>query len=257
MKHKILLATDIKADISYLLKDLFGLLNTSHQKYVSAYSPLNAQDQKQAVNPYEHSEHQELGVELIRIEDQLRLEEKARAYNIELELISNLKNFAQLRRLSTICDLMVWDQSVFSGTDLDVLLQTLDVVECPVLFLPKNWTAQTLVLPFDNSMDTIRMLKSFLGLFNEGLRKLPLSVLATYPEDMGQIEGEKVFIDYLKLFFNDMGIRLMPDSIVSCMEYTPVWDCREPFLLVGKKEVGKNELMMSAKEGRPLFIFKA
>lgn len=256
MKHKILLATDTNADISYLLEDLFSLLNTSHQKYVSAYSPFNAQLEKLTISSSEKSENQGLGVQLIRIDDQLRLEEKARAYNIELDVINDLKNFSQLTRLSKICDLLVWDQSVFNETDLDVLLETLDAVACSVLLLPKKCSIKSLVLPYDSSMDAIRMVKSFLSIFNVNLRKQPLSVLVTYPEDMGQIEGEKVFIDYLKLFFDDMGIRLMPDSVMSCLEYPPVWDCRDPFLLIGKNEVGREELLMSRRQGRPVFIFK-
>lgn len=256
MKHKILLATDTSADIGYLLEDLFSILNTSHQKYASAYSPFNAQLEKLTVSSTRQSEYQGLGGQLIRIEDQLRLEEKARAFNIELDIINNLKNFTQLARLSKICDLLVWDQSAFKEADLDVLIETLDAVECSVLLLPENWSVKSLVLPYDNSKEAISMVKNFLSLFNKELRNQPLSVMVTYPEDMGQVEGEKVFIDYLKLFFDNIGIQLMPDSITSCLEYSAVCDCHDPFLLINKRDAGRDELVVIRRQSRPVFIYK-
>lgn len=257
MKHKILLATDTKADINYLLEDLFRLLNKSHQKYVSAYSPFNTQPDRLAVASSGQLEkrNQGLALQLVQVDDQLRLTEKAKNYNFEFDLISDLKNFSQLRRLSKICDLLVWDQSALKETDVAVLLETLDAVECSVLLLPENWTVKSLVLPYDNSMNTIRMVKSFLSLFNLDLRKQPLSVLVNYPEDTGQIESEKVFIDYLKLFFEDMGIQLMPDNKTSCLENRPAWDCHDPFFLVGKNNADKKELLTNRGQGRPVFIF--
>ena len=49
------------------------------------------------------------------------------------------------------------------------------------------------------------MMKGFLKLFNEDLRNLPLSLLMSDPESELEMEREKVFIKYLKVYFQNIG----------------------------------------------------
>lgn len=253
MKHKILLATDADTDFGHLLEDLYSLLNRSHQKYVSAFLVNEYQLEKVGVGAA-NGKDEGLGGLVANIERELELERKASAYNMTFEVVHGVTNSNRLSSLSTVFDLMVWELSSFQNCDKKTVKKVIKSVKCPILFLPQKWEIENLIIMHDRSLDSVKMMKGFLNMFNTSLRQLPLSVLVPDPDNTHQIESEKVFIDYLKMFFDNIGIQLIYQDPMKGLEREVVFDSAKPLLMFGslsQEQIDNKDLMKF-----PTLLFK-
>ncbi len=254
MKHKILLAVDTKTDISALLEDLFNLLNKTHLKYISLFYPERFVNSKSL----ETSSDESLDSLVKKAEKELTAKEKAYLYNMSLDTTESIKTKSQLSSLSTVYDLLIWEQSAFSAFDSETFKSIVQHIKCPFLMLPKNWEVKNLIILHDGSVDSVRMTKSFINLFSSDFLELPLSILMTELENGNENGGEKAFIEYLKLFFKNIGIQLMCDNAVDCLNQRAVYDSERPFLMLGGVNNNTDDFYTILRgEGKmPMFIFK-
>ncbi len=238
-----------------LIEDMLNLLNKTHKKYVSAFSPQHYHSKNLAtVNTgLQHSSMATLDTLVGDFEFESTLEQKAENHNLDFEWINDGMDEEKLSRLSTVFDLLILEQNAFKDCDIKVVDEILACVNCPILLLPHDWEIENLVVYHDGSMDSVKMVKNFLNLFNPTLRDLPLSVLIDHNSTDYDIETEKVFIDYLKLFFENIGIQLIHGNIFDNLTEQIVYNSNKPFLMLGIEgdEISSQKILES-----PTFLFK-
>jgi len=258
LKHKILLATEHKADLENLLQRLKSLLNKTHSKYLSAYNLAELMKEKlvmangQSLNG--------LGELVDKIEEEAKMESIANDFGMNFELIKSIAGKNRLGSLSTVFDLAVFESSVFDEYDESFMLNILEELRCSVLILPENIELDEIIVVNDGTMDSIRMVKTFLNTFDPELRNLPVSVYLLDPDTNFDIESEKVFVDYLKLYCKNIGVQMLcEDPVKSIIDQVTI-PGRKPFLMPGVTEAAKefNQQMILNKDFRetPIFIFK-
>lgn len=210
MKHKILLATEQKADLDNLLQRLETLLNETHTKYVSAFYLAELQKEKlvasngQTVNGLR---------DLVdKIEEEAKFESLANDHGMNFDIIKSVSGKNRLGSLSTVFDLAVFEASVFDDYDERLLMNLLEELRCSILILPEDISINEIVVVNDGTMDSVRMVKSFLNMFDPELRNLPVSVYLLDPDTNFDIETEKVFVDYLKLYCKNIGVQMLCDD---------------------------------------------
>lgn len=254
MKHKILLATNATEELDNLLRDLSNLLNETHKKYISAFSPKNFQSkQLVTVNAGAGNGSASLDHLVSDFDRDLALKELAADRRMDFQWIHEALDHERLSSLSTVSDLLILEQEAFSDSDVSIFDEILNAVKCPILLLPKDWEIENLVVFHDGSMDSVKMVKDFINLFHSSLRDLPLSVLISDPLGDYDIEGEKVFIDYLKLFFNDIGIQKIQGHLMDNLTQSIVYDSSKPFLMLGVEDNGVSSQNILES---PTFLFK-
>jgi len=258
VKHKILLATEHKADLDHLLQRLKTLLNDTHSKYVSAFYLPELQKEKLVAANGQHVNGLRDLVD--KIEEEAKYESIANDRGMNFDFISSVAGKNRLGSLSTVFDLAVFESSVFDSYDENLLMNVLDELRCSILILPDEVSLNELVVVNDGTMDSIRMVKSFLNMFNTQLRELPVSVYMLDPDTNFNIESEKVFVDYLKLYCKNIGVQMLcEDPIKSIVDQLSTPGIK-PFLMPGLSEDAKefNQQMILNKDFRstPIFIFK-
>lgn len=254
MKHKILLATNPSPDFDNLIKDLLNLLNTTHEKYVTAFSPKNYESsQLVAVNSGFSNSTTDLDHFVEDVEIEALLQQKAEEYDVNFQWLGDPLDEERLTSLSTVFDLMILEENSFEGCSISVVDELLSVVKCPILLLPRDWEIENLVVFHDGSMDSVKMIKDFINLFNPDLRNLPLSLLISHSDKDYDVDAEKVFVDYLKMFFKDIGVQLIQGNFLDNLNQSIVYNSNKPFLMFGVK--GKT---ISAERiiDSPTFLFK-
>ena len=258
MKHKILLATEHKVDLDDLLHRLKSLLNKTHTKYVSAFFLSELQKEKLVtVNGQSLNGLDDL---VGKIEEEARMESQVNDFGMNFDLIKSITGKNRLSSLSTVFDLAVFESSVFDEYDETFLMNVLDDLRCSILVLPPNIELNELLVVNDGTMDSIRMVKSFLNIFDPELRNLPVSVYLLDPDTNFDIESEKVFVDYLKLYCKNIGVQMLcEDPIKSIIDQISTPGIK-PFLMPGITNEARefNQQMILNKDFRqtPIFIFK-
>lgn len=243
-------------------KDLEGLLNESHKKYLTGIRLAQYLEQKLVLVGASGKEAKsEVSRLLTLLEHSLEMEHLANELNMEFDMFQGRLNDSALIHMSAVADLMVIDRSVldpFCGEGvLDDLVKS---VYCPVLVLPEDKEINSLLMVYDGSFSSIQTLKSFLSIFHPNLRKLPFYVLVQDPDSKKDMEQERVFIDYIKLFFDDIAVQLMADDTVNCLVKSIESIADKPMLLFGGK-AGSEIMNCNAQnrqitEGSPSFIYK-
>ncbi len=254
MKHKILLATNADDSFDNLISDMLNLLNKTHKKYVSAFSPQNFHSKDLVIaNGQDHGANLALDGLVKDYEAEVVLEKKAAKQNVEFEWVSEKMDHSRLSSFSVVFDLFILELEAFKECDAKLLDEILRAIQCPVLLLPRNWEIENLVIFHDGSIDSVKMVKNFLNIFNPNLRDIPVSVLIRQPSKKYDVETEKIFIDYLKLFFRDLGVQLIQGEPMENLDKAIVYNSHKPFLMLGVKgyEISGKRLMET-----PTFLFK-
>lgn len=186
-------------------------------------------------------------------EREVVLAKKASASNIDFEWIHGTLNDELLISLSTVSDLLILEKDAFSDFDASLFEEILSAVKCPTLLLPKDWEIENLVVFHDGSIDSVKMVKDFINLFDPSLRDLPLSVLINHPSGRYDTESEKVFIDYLKLFFDNIGVQQIHGDLMDNLTQAVVYNSNKPFLMLGIKDDNDSSRKIIDS---PTFLFK-
>ena len=230
MKHKVLIAVDQLTDTESLLNRIESLLNKSHTKYLSLIL-LDEIFQESLVSANAASGP---GDKILKkIEYEINFEKEATARWMNLELARDIVSIDQLASQSTVADLMLFERkSLLDNYGEEQLNQLVQAVNCPVAVLPENQEHDSIVVIHDGSRNVVHMVKSFINIFNTDLRSLPVSLFVSDPDNNFQIDSEKVFIDYLKLFFKDIGIQLMDCDAGVCLKDHIKKEQLQPILLM-------------------------
>jgi hypothetical protein len=262
VKHKILIALDERLQQANVFDDMGDLLNKSHQKYLTGIHLTQYLEEKLVlISANNQGVKEKIDNLFSLLEFSLAMEHKANAHNMEFEMFQGRLDDNALRHLSAVADLLVIERKVlapFCGEGvLDSLVKS---VYCPVLVLPEDTKVKSLMMVYDGSFSSIQTLKNFLSVFNPELRKLPFYVLVQDPDSKKDMEQEKVFIDYLKLFFDDIGVQLMIDDTVNCLVNSIESIAEKPMLLFGGKSgadiMNCNPQNRQITDQSPSFIYK-
>jgi hypothetical protein len=262
VKHKILIALDERSWEMNVFKDLQELLNESHKKYLTGIRFSQYLEQKLVLASGEgRAANKEVSKLLTILEHSLEMEHLASELNMEFDMFQGRLDDNGLSHLSAVADLMVIDRKVLAPYCGESILEDLvKSVYCPVLVLPEDKEIKSLLMVYDGSFSSIQTLKGFLSLFHPNLRKLPFYVLVKDPDSKKAMEQERVFIDYIKLFFDDIGVQLMADDTVNFLVKSIETTADKPMLLFGGK-AGSEIMNCNAQnrqitEGSPSFIYK-
>ncbi|MCE7993386.1 MAG: hypothetical protein HEP71_15475 [Roseivirga sp.] len=261
MKHKILIALDERSWEMNVFSDLQELLNESHKKYLTGVRLSQYLEQKLVLASGETTEDKEVSKLLTILEHSLEMEHLASQHNMEFDMFQGRLDDNALKHMSAVADLMVIDRKVLAPYCGEGILEDLvKSVYCPVLVLPEDKEIKSLLMVYDGSFSSIQTLKGFLSLFHPRLRKLPFSVLVQDPDSKKDMEQERVFIDYIKLFFDDIGVQLMSDDTVNCLVKSIETTADKPMLLFGGKAGSEimncNTQNRQITDGSPSFIYK-
>ena len=256
MKHKILIALDAHELKPVLFADLRHFLNSTETNLLTGIFLPDYFEKKSGNTIQKRPENL-----VSKVAFEIGMEHEAASFDMEFEMFKGTLDDEMLRSLSTVADLMIVDQKVlqkYGGEDM--LRDLLKFVSCPVLVLPRGMKIESLVMVHDGTVSSVQAVKHFLHLFNPSFRTLPLSVLVSGPSSKNDIQNEKVFIEYLKLFFKDIGIQLMDDEPVHCLVKSVEAASEKPLLLIGG---GRGNQIFCCDTGRkavtdstPTFIFK-
>ncbi|MFY0591116.1 hypothetical protein [Roseivirga sp.] len=252
MKHKILLAANNTVGLEHIFEDLTNLLNKTHKKYVTAF-PIKNYTSKLVLSSNNREANKSLDHLVEGLENVAATEQSAADFNLSLDWINRKVNHKELKILSTVYDLLIWEQSVYEAYDNALLKEIIDAIKCPMLFLPNGWQIENLVVFHDGSMDSVKMVKGFINVFNPSLRDLPLSVLINHDSKSYNVREEKVFIDYLKLFFKNIGVQLVEGDLFEHGNEASPAKMNNPFLMLGINRSGFDpENILNS----PTFLFK-
>ena len=260
MKHKILISIDPRADGPQFLREVKTLLNSSHSKIITGVPIANYLEKKLVLADEEHTRNRP---KLNQVDPKLEVNiiREANRLNMQFKLVKEDIDNAALATLSSVADLLVIDRRILQNyCGEDILAELVDSVLCPVLILPDKKAIDGLLVVHDGTQSSVQAVKYFISLFNQSLRSLPVSVLVSDPKTKQDIMSEKVFIDYIKLFFKDIGIQLMHENPIDCIIQNITQAAESPMLIMG--EVGGDEVLNCNTENRmitdnaPTFIFK-
>lgn len=255
MKHTILLAAASQANLLTLFEKTEVLLQSLSKKYFKAFSLEEAFN----LHPVTVNSAIEPGIDRLvqKVEHELRIEKYARQHGATVEILHDFEDDSTLISESTVADLMMVDSTNLGYDHLKELVET---VNCPILLLPENLDIECFVAVHDANQTSVRMMKSFVDLFNPKLRELPISLLMSDPDDELEMKNEKVFVNYLRLYFKNLGAQHMYDDVVPSLYKFVQNECDSPMLLVS--EIVAQEVILSTQQfdtqvlEHPIFIFK-
>ena len=260
MKHKILIAVDKHSSTELLLAKVQAILNSTHLKYVSAFM-LDGLLERKAVTAGTSKGRMKDDV-LAKIEFEMQFEKEATSRWMNFEVLRDFEDIDQLASYSTVCDLLLIENiHAFEEYESKELQELIEKVHCPVAVLPAEVEHDSIIIVNDSSLDVVSLTKSFLNLFKPKFRELPVSVFVDTPENDSHINNEKAFIDYLKLYFKNMGIQLMDCDAAQCVKEYLNKEHQKPIMLMNSKsmqEFAKQELFKSGPiENLIAFVIKS
>lgn len=213
-----------------------SLLNTTHMKYVSAFKldAVLAPKHVPALKSAEASQNDFLE----RIEFEMNFQKEATSRWMNFEVMREFQGIDRLVSYSTVCDLLLIENvGTFEQYEEKQMQEMIDRVHCPVVILPERVEHDSIIIVNDSSLDIVNLTKSFLNIFKPELRKLPVSVFVETPEHEEHIHNEKAFIDYLKLYFKNIGTQLMDCDAGSCIEEYLHKESLKPIILMNSKSM--------------------
>ncbi|HEY9116894.1 MAG TPA: hypothetical protein VIN11_03655, partial [Roseivirga sp.] len=231
MKHTILLAALTQTSLIPLLEKTDGLLHDAFKKYFKAFYL----EEYLKLKPQIVASAGSLEIDQLvhKVEHELKVEKYAKGHELDVEIIRDVNDESTLISQSTVADLMVVDMADFQNHSVKTdLIKMLKMVRCPILLMPINFSVECFVAVHDGNLSSVRMMKRFVELFGRSFRELPISLLMTDAIDDLEIKNERVFINYLKLFFRNLGAQHMYDDVLPSLFKYIQNECDEPMLLI-------------------------
>lgn len=260
MKYTILLAVASQKNLIPLMEASEGLLNKSIQKrFKVVYLDEMLQKQAVAVGTSEQGRIDKL---VSRVENDLLVEKYAHEQGYSMELLHEVEDELALQSQCSVADLIIIDFDFEDKlTNYNLIKESFSEADCPKLLLfPNTFDFNCLVAVHYASKASVRVLKDFLKLFNEDFTKLPFSLLMDEPEDELEMKRERVFINYLKLFFQDMGAQHIYDEPLDSLLNFIQNECEKPLLMVsselGQEIMESTEFLEAQIPNHPIFISK-
>ncbi|NVJ45927.1 MAG: hypothetical protein HWE07_02335 [Cytophagia bacterium] len=260
MKHTILLAVASQENLIPFMEASDGLLSKSIQKRFKVVF-LDEVLQKQTVT-VQASEQGRIDRLVSRVENDLLVEKYARERGYAVELLHEVEDELTLQSQCSVADLIIIDFDFPDKlTSYNLIKEAFSQADCPKLLLfPNGMSFNCLVAVHYASKASVRVLKDFLKLFDESFTKLPFSLLMDEPRGELEMKRERVFINYLKLFFEDMGAQHIYDEPLDSLLNFIRNECENPLLMVnselGQEIMESDEFLNSPMPNHPIFISK-
>lgn len=215
-----------------VLGELRSLLNETHEKYLTGFRLQDYLDSR--LVPVSARAVPSLKKVLSGLQFEVNMEETAKDIGINFSIHKGELKDDTLKNLSSVADLMIIDRKTLAPfCDEEVLKELIGSVCCPVLVLPETRGIESLVMVYDGSFSSIQAVKSFVAVFHPRFRKLPFSVLVQDPGCQKAVQKEQVFINYLMMFFKNIGVQLMDDETIHCLDRVINTASEKPLLLFG------------------------
>jgi len=259
VKHTILIVTLHSNRLIPLLEVMEDMLHKSYKKYIKAFTLEFAHKPGQLVTS---GKPEAEGIDWLvnRVEEDLKVEKYGAQLGHEVEVFHSAANDFRIVSQSTVADLLVVEvQGYAQYANESGLWPLIKSVSCPVLLLPQSVNVQCHVAVHAAGQCSVHMMKSFIKLFGTHYRELPLSLLMTEPDSTLQMESERVFINYLQMYFQNLGAQHVYDDIANSLFDYVSRECNSPLLLVDQ-QVGK--VLIDQPEANrvlidhPIFIYK-
>ena len=258
MKHTILLAAASQVNLVPLMEASERLLNASIKKSFKVFyleEILNLHAVAAGM-----SQQGEIDRLVSKVENELLVEKYAKEHGFSVELLRHVEDELTVSSQSSVADLMIVDLDYEEHLKEQFLANLFQQVDCPILLLPKKYDFDCLVAVHDASKASVKTLKDFLKLFDENLMKLPFSLLMEEAVEEMDMKRERVFINYLKLFFEDMGAQHIHDDPLKSLYDFVQNECDKPMLCVnnslGMEIVESDEVFSLQDLKHPIFISK-
>ena len=149
--------------------------------------------------------------------------EKARENGIQCEIYNNFRLTTQeVIKQTTFADLLILSYQIFidnvnSLPDSSLLYQLLKGSKCPVMILPDNTRRiDNIIFTYDGKESSVFAIRAFSNLFAGQSKNKPVSILTVMQSaDEERIKNEKLLMDLVKQYFNDVGIQLLESRSIS------------------------------------------
>ncbi|WP_421976821.1 hypothetical protein [Roseivirga seohaensis] len=262
MKQKILIGAGIHSDLEALYQRVSAFLNPQNE-YFFTFLCVDEGVGNELLEAVAYGNKSAHSLNLLKkVEFELKVEGLTVSDNVNVEAFKSELNDSSLAGLSGVADLFIIDSSSYMNqSDWHELIALVHKVNCPVLILPRNTTVNRLIMVHEPEHHSLHIVKDFLKIFKPDLTELPLSVLFNFPEDEGQTENEKFFVDYLKMAFPNIGMQLMVDEPINEFFNELNADTDRALILTGTN-LGE-EILACPKtiadctaKSSPLFIYK-
>ncbi|KYG81914.1 hypothetical protein EV198_2516 [Roseivirga ehrenbergii] len=262
MKQKILIGAGIHSDLEALYHRISAFLNPQNE-YFFTFLCVDEGVGNELLEAVAYGNKSAHSLNLLKkVEFELKVEGLTVSGNVNVEAFKSELNDSSLAGLSGVADLFIIDSSSYMNqSDWHELIALVHKVNCPVLVLPRNATVNRLIMVHEPEHHSLHIVKDFLKIFKPDLTELPLSVLFNFPEDEGQTENEKFFVDYLKMAFPNIGMQLMVDEPINEFFNELNADTDRALILTGAN-LGE-EILACPKtiadctaKSSPLFIYK-
>lgn len=258
MKHNILLAAADKKSLIPLMQGIKELLHPGYEKYFKVF--FHQEVLKGDMVVVGETDNGTMDDLVSQMESEILLEKFASENQMQVDLIKSEKPQTILS-LSTVADILIIDINSYQEKDLtNEFLDFLSKVECPILFLPKDYSIDCLVAVHDGTKDSVKMMKSFLKLFGDPIRQKPLSLLMAEPETEKEMRSEKVFIGFLRQYFQNFGAQHMHDETLPSLFKYVQKECKNPMVIVKEEEamevIHSRDFFETKVFDHPLFFFK-
>lgn len=255
MKHKIILASSTGDRLLGLLKQLSPLLNQQSTKILSSLI-LDEVFDYAVLSDVKKRYARSIDELVNKIEFELNLAREGNNLGYQYEAGNHINDLKGLRSASTVSDLMILGNQ--QDFDCELVKKMMDHMHCPMLILPKNFEMDCLLMAHDASQSSVRMVKHFLNLFSKEFRKSPFSALMTEPLSEEEIQNEKIFINYMKLFFPDIGVQVMYEGFDQGLMQFVQHAGESPFLMMDWSICTDSLIHQFQKMEReiPIFIYQ-
>ncbi len=149
--------------------------------------------------------------------------EKARENGIQCEIYNDFRLTTQeVIKQTTFADLLILSYQIFidnvnSLPDSSLLYQLLKGSKCPVMILPDNIRRiDNIIFTYDGKESSVFAIRAFSNLFAGQSKNKPVSILTVMQSaDEERIKNEKLLMDLVKQYFNDVGIQLLESRSIS------------------------------------------
>lgn len=196
--------------------------------------------------------------------------EKANEHGIKCEIYNDFHlTTDEVIKHTTFADLLILSYQIFfncadNKLDSSLLYQILRGSKCPIMILPDNIKKiENIIFTYDGKESSVFAIRAFSNLFAGQSKNKPVSLLSVMPSPSGEsIKNEKLLMDLIKQYFNDIGIQLLEGRNISDEINDFLNDVHNPLIVMGaygRSRISNIHLpnvtrKLLVQSGPPLFI---
>ena len=169
-----------------------------------------------------------------------QFEQSAKDSSVRYEVYNDFKLTAhEVVKQSTYADLLILSYRIFYNyltgkPDSSTIYQILRGSRCPVLILPEGITEiDNIIFTYDNKESSVFAIKAFSNLFAKKLQDKIVSILTVMPNADEEIKNEKLLLNLVKQYYNNVGIQLLEGNNISKEINNFAGSVQKPLVVMG------------------------